>query len=197
MIGLINSGASNQFSVICSLNRLDINFKEINYPEELKECDKILFPGVGHAAQVMKNLKEHHLDQAILDFNGPYLGICLGMHLLFLKTQEGPTEGMGAINSTIKKFPNTSEFHIPHMGWNQVRTTEPKDPLFKEIPDQSYFYFAHSFFAPLGTYSSSKVVETHNEFCVSLKQDQRWAVQFHPEISGPQGLQIFKNFEDI
>jgi len=191
MIAIINYDAGNLASVSNALDRLDEKYIVSNKPEELEASDAVIFPGVGHALPAMQSLKKQGLDHFLKETDKPVLGICLGMQLLFESSEEGDTEGLGIIPGKLKKFDETRD-KVPHMGWNTF--TETTDcPLLNGISTRQYFYYVHSFYAPVNEYS---LASCHyiNDFCAVVGKDNVMGVQFHPEKSGTTGSLLLQNF---
>jgi imidazole glycerol phosphate synthase glutamine amidotransferase subunit len=162
----------------------------------IAKASRIIFPGVGNFSKAMSELKKrkilHTLKEKIGD-GTPFLGICLGMQLLLETSQEAPgIKGLGVIKGKVKKF-SSKNLIVPHMGWNQVKAK--KNKLFKGVSNNSFFYFAHSYYCE--PKDKKVILSTTNyglEFASSLYKDNVWAVQFHPEKSQQLGLKVFSNF---
>lgn len=191
MIALIHSKVGNLASVSNALNRLDANFITTNDKDELDDADAVIFPGVGHAYSAMESLENNDLVSWFRNTNKPVLGICLGMQLLFESTEEGDTEGLGVIPGRLKKFDST-ENKVPHMGWNTFSDLNPH-PLLKGISTDNYFYFVHSYYAPVNEYTLAKCSYI-NDFTAVVGRDNYMGVQFHPEKSGSIGSLLLQNF---
>lgn len=191
MIAIINYEAGNLASVSNALKRLDENHIITDDPEELSNADGIIFPGVGHAAPAMKSLKKNNLDQWLKDTSLPVLGICLGMQLFYESSEEGNAKGLGIIPGTLKKF-NSETQKVPHMGWNTFSEVK-SHPLVEDLGSDHFFYYVHSFYAPIDewTVASCNYI---NEFTAVVCKDNYWGVQFHPEKSGQTGSLLLQNF---
>lgn len=189
MIAIVDYGAGNVFSVQCALERLGANSVLTKDPEVLLKAEKVLFPGVGHAKAAMEALKENGLDQVLGELSVPILGICLGMQLMCLRTQEGDTQGLGIFPVEVRNFP--SGLPVPHMGWNSLEALS--GPLFKGIAKETDFYFVHSFYAEPSPYTTA-TTEYNELFSAALEKDNYFAVQFHPEKSGAEGEKLLQNF---
>ena len=188
-IALINYRAGNLASVKNALARLGTETFDAFSASDLKNADKIIFPGVGHAFKAMQILKAANLVEAIKDFKGPVLGICLGMQLLAEISEEGPTPCLGIIPQKVEQF--RIPLKVPHMGWNTVK--HQNHPLFGGIADEAWFYFVHSYYIPVGMHSIA-TTSYHTEFTAAVAKENFFGLQFHPEKSAQNGLQILKNF---
>ncbi|PWJ44006.1 imidazole glycerol phosphate synthase subunit HisH [Sediminitomix flava] len=189
-VAIVKYNAGNVQSVIYALNRLGIDPIVTDDPDELKSADKVIFPGVGEAASAMKYLKEKNLDTVIKELTQPVLGICLGLQLLCKHSEERDTECLGIFDVEVKRFPS-SDLKVPQIGWNRV--FDLKSPLFKDVDENSYVYFVHSFYAAM---SDNTIAQTDyaTNFSASLSKDNFHAVQFHPEKSSTVGSKILENF---
>jgi glutamine amidotransferase len=188
-IGLVDYGAGNSRSVSNALRRLGVGALISADPEVLNQTDKLIFPGVGEARSAMERLSRAGVLEWLRETSQPFLGICLGMQLLFDRSTERATECLGVLPGTIELFQSAK---VPHMGWNTVEH-DATDPLLSEIPSGSHFYFVHSYFAPTGPFTLG-TTEYGATFSSAVRHRTRWGVQFHPEKSGPVGLQLLKNF---
>jgi len=191
-IKIVHYNAGNIASVKNALRRLRVTAGLAAYPEELAEADKLIFPGVGHARPAMEVLKQQGMDQAIREFKGPVLGICLGMQLMAASSEEGNMRGLGIFNEEIKRF--AGDLKIPHMGWNSLY--QLNGPLFKGVAENSYVYFVHSYYMPQSKQSIA-LCSYEQPFTAAISRDQFFGLQFHPEKSGKPGMQILKNFIDL
>lgn len=195
-IGIINYGAGNIFSLKSALDRLGIAYGMVNTETDLQQYDRYIIPGVGHAGAAMTKLQQTGLVPAIKALKKPTLGICVGMQLLTAYSEEGDANLLNLFPIKTLKFPNQDTYKVPHTGWNQV-FTEKENPLFKNIPAGSHFYFVHSYFIEYDrsfTLSSTNYI---NKFSASIWHDNFYGVQFHPEKSGPYGETLLKNFSNI
>ncbi len=192
-IGLIAYRGGNVRSIRSALESLGVEVVYSRDPQELSSCAGLIFPGVGAAASAMEDLQASGLDKWIPTWARPFLGICLGMQLLCAYSEEGGVPGLGVFPLRVERFQKAPR--IPHMGWNTVEVSEGEE-LFSGIPSQSYFYFVHSYRAPLSEYTIGRA-EYGEVFSAALRRDNFWGVQFHPEKSGKTGLQILSNFAQI
>lgn len=200
-VAIIKYNAGNVQSVLYALQRLDTNARVTDDVDEIISADKVIFPGVGNAASAMEYLKEKKLDELIVSLKQPVLGICLGLQLLCSSSEEGNTKCLGIFDSEVKKFDdsvfqnkNLVPVKIPHMGWNTI--DELSSPLMNGVPENSYVYFVHSYYAEL---SSETIATTDyiNTFSAAMHKNNFYGVQFHTEKSGLTGEQILKNFLNI
>ena len=196
-IAIIKYNAGNVQSVLYALQRLGVNAVVTDDPEEIKEADKVIFPGVGNASSAMEHLKKTGLDKLIISLKQPVLGICLGLQLLCKKSEEGETKCLGIFDVEVKKFENSfqsensSSFKIPHMGWNTV--SKLRSPLFSGVKENAFVYFVHSYYAEL----SPQTIATTDyiiPFSAAIQKDNFYGVQFHTEKSADAGIQIISNF---
>jgi imidazole glycerol-phosphate synthase subunit HisH len=196
LIGIIDYGAGNIRSVSNALNRLNVQHFISNNHLELDKAEKLIFPGVGEARSAMDALVCSGLTNWLKQVNVPFLGICLGMQLLFNHTTERSTDCLGLLAGTNERFNSArSVLKVPHMGWNQVQH-KGNCPLFDGIISGEHFYFVHSYYAPLVP-ATIGVTDYGVQFTSALKQKNYYGVQFHPEKSGRMGLQLLKNFVEL
>ena len=191
-VAVIKYNAGNIQSVRIALERLSLTPKVTDDPDIITRSDKVIFPGVGEASSAMEYLKERDLDQLLLNLKIPVLGICLGLQLMCHHSEENDTECLGIFDTTVRRFPPGDK--VPHMGWNTVCNL--KGALFKDIPENSFVYFVHSYFAEM----IPTVIASTNyilDFACALEKDNYFAVQFHPEKSGLIGEKILKNFLEL
>jgi glutamine amidotransferase len=186
-VTIIDYGAGNVFSVASAFRRLGIEPLLTADEEDIRSSDRVIFPGVGHAAPAMEQLKQSGLDLLIPQLKQPVMGICLGMQLMCKNSEEGNTQGLNIFEDTsVVKFDDTLK--IPHMGWN---TIECANGLLSGL--DSDVYFVHSFYAPMSMYTSS-TCNYSVPFSASLEKDNFLGCQFHPEKSGKAGEEILKRF---
>jgi len=192
MIAIINYGAGNTKSIKFALDRIGFDSILTNKAEEIKRADKVIFPGVGEASSAMLELKKYGLEKLIPELKQPVLGICLGMQLMCEYSEEGDTNCMGIFPIKVKRF--ETALKVPQMGWNTINKL--KSDLFKNIAENEYTYFVHSFYAPKNEYT---IAETEYDivFSSAIQKDNFYATQFHPEKSSDIGEQILKNFITI
>ena len=207
MIAVIDYGVGNLFSLLSSLNYVGLDTKLTNNIEEIKNAKGIILPGVGAFRDAIGNLEKYGLKETLINEakNGkPFLGICLGMQMLFEKSYEyGEYEGLGLINGTveeIKKYiPENSDLKIPHMGWNSLIINErfKDDKILKDIDNNEYVYYVHSYFAKTDTKNIVAYSEYGTKISGIVKNENVYGMQFHPEKSGDTGLKLLKNWGEL
>jgi imidazole glycerol-phosphate synthase subunit HisH len=190
---IVKYNAGNIQSVLFALERLGVEASVTDDADELMSADKVIFPGVGAARSAMDSLKEKGLDKVIKKLKQPVLGICVGMQLLFEHSEESDTECLGIIPAKVKLFAPTLKgaIKVPQIGWNDIYNL--KTDLFKDVPEHSYIYYVHSFYAEMNPYC----IGTSNygiEYCSAVQKDNFYGVQFHTEKSAKAGEKILKNF---
>jgi len=193
MIAIVKYNAGNVRSVQNALHRLGVDAVVTDNPEQLRNAEKVIFPGVGEASTAMQYLRERGLDEVLKNLHQPFLGICLGLQLMCEHSEEGDTDCLGIFNERVKRFPTAKE-KIPHMGWNNC--SELKNPLFKGISTADDFYFVHSYYAELGTQTTAQC-NYILPFSAALEKDNFHAVQFHPEKSAEIGQLLIQNFLEL
>ena len=201
MIGIIDYDAGNIRSVEKALSYLGEKTVVSRDPDILKSVEKVILPGVGSFGQAMENLHRYELVPVIRDMiedGKPFLGICLGLQLLFESSEESPgAEGLGILKGKILKIPSSPGLKIPHMGWNSLQL-QNNGRLFRNIPQDTYVYFVHSYYLQAQEPEIVKAVTGYGtEIHASVEKDNVFACQFHPEKSGKYGLEILKNFAEL
>lgn len=195
MIGIVDYGAGNIKSVKNSLDFAGAKFKEVKFAEDIKGCDKLILPGVGAFSDAMRNLKSLSLDEAIREFvksGRDFLGICLGMQLLFDSSDEfGYSQGLGILKGKVVKF--NTELKVPHMGWNTIKFMR-ETPLNRRLDEFAYFYFVHSYHVICDEKITLGVSEYGYEFTSCVNADNIYGIQPHPEKSHKFGIKVIKNF---
>ena len=191
MIGLVDYDGGNVRSVANALQNLGVDFVLSADPEKLNAADGLILPGVGAAPGAMESLKQRNLVGLLQGCKKPLLGICLGMELLLSHSDEGDIPCLGVLPGTVKRFDQRAE-KVPHMGWNQVEFTR-ENPLANHLPENPYFYFAHSLYVPVDD-ATSAVTSCGMLFASMVQKENFYGVQFHPEKSGPDGLTLLNNF---
>lgn len=192
MIVIINYGTGNLHSVKKAFEMFGNNVIVSDKGKDIIKADKIVLPGVGHFKDAIMKMKTSGLFETLIEIkNKPFLGICLGMQLLFESSEEGNINGMGLFKGRVKRFPNSLK--VPHIGWNTVRFKP--HPIFDEIPQNSWFYFLHSYY-PVPDEDITMGVTDYGdiEFASFVLKDNIIGCQFHPEKSGKIGLKLIENF---
>jgi imidazole glycerol-phosphate synthase subunit HisH len=192
-ICILQYNAGNVFSVASALDRLGAQYAITDNHEAILSADKVIFPGVGEASTAMSYLREKQLDLLIPQLKQPVLGICLGMQIMCKHSEEGNTECLGIFDNAVLKFKSEQQ-KIPHMGWNHLNALQ--SPLFKDIIDEYFVYFVHSYYAEL---SKDTVAQSDYilPFSAALQKNNFYGVQFHPEKSSKTGSQIIQNFLNL
>ena len=189
---IVQYNAGNIQSVLYALERLGVAATVTDDPAMIQAADKVIFPGVGEASTAMAYLKERNLDQLIVALKQPVLGICLGMQLMCKHSAENDTNCLGIFDEQVLAFKATEVgTKVPQIGWNTV--TNLKTELFNEVPENSYTYFVHGFYAGLGdnTIATTDYIQPYSS---GLHKNNFYGVQFHPEKSAAVGEQIIQNF---
>ncbi len=199
MIGIIDTGICNLSSLSNALIFLNIKFISSNKADELKKCQKFILPGIGTFGEGMDRLKKNSLDEFINDqiINKKYLlGICLGMQLLMSRGFEnGKHDGLDLIKGDVLKLKKDKLIRVPHIGWNEIDATNNKILILKNIKSKSNFYFIHSYAVNLNEkILSCNTTHGHNNFTSVVNKNKIFGVQFHPEKSQTNGLNVIKNF---
>jgi glutamine amidotransferase len=205
MIAIVDYGMGNLRSVHKALEQVGVEARVTSDPHEVKAAAKIILPGVGAFKDCMRNLEERRLIEPItgsIEEGKPFLGICLGLQLLFEESDEfGPHEGMGILLGRVTRFPQgiqdpetNQPLPIPHMGWNTIGIKK-ETPLIAGIESNSFFYFVHSYYAiPRDPRDIAATTSYGIEFACAVQHENIYAVQFHPEKSQEIGLQLLRNF---
>ena len=189
MIAIIDYVAGNVKSVENAVRRLGFETIITSDFEEIRNAEKVIFPGVGEASTAMIYLKQKNLEKLIPTLKQPFLGICLGQQLLCDFSEEGATKCLGIFDLKVKEFPSTDI--VPHMGWNNLQKLQ--GPLFEGISEADNFYFVHSYYCEVGEFTTSEC-DYILPFSATLQKDNFYGTQFHPEKSGDVGSKILENF---
>ena len=194
-LAIIDSGGANIGSVMYALKRLGAEPVFTADEDTIRRADRVLLPGVGAAGAAMSRLKELGLLQCIRELKQPVLGICLGMQLLFEKSDEDDTGCLGIIPGTLKKMTPSEGIRVPHMGWNTTMAVNT-DPLLSGLPEKPWFYFVHSYCAPIGPATLATCL--HGEtFAAIVRHENFCGAQFHPERSARGGARLLANFLEM
>ncbi len=201
MVAIIDYGAGNLRSVQKACQFVGAQAEITADPKQIIAADHVILPGVGAFGDCMRNLHATGLTETVKQVaagNTPFLGICLGMQLLFESSEESPgVEGLGIFPGKITKIPKQEGYKIPHMGWNSLDFCKDS-PLFSDLPEHPFVYFVHSYYAQP---KNPDIIAAKTTYCgqlpVALSSGTVFATQFHPEKSGDIGLKILKNFLKI
>lgn len=197
MIVLVDYGMGNLRSVQKAFEVCGAKVKISSSASDIANASKIVLPGVGAFGEAMRELKKRGLVAVLkkkIEQGTPYLGLCLGLQLLFEKSDEGRTPGFGVIKGSVKRF--KGNYKIPHMGWNNLKLGRSSGAILKSAKEKDYFYFVHSYFAEPKDKSVIAATTSYGgkEFCSAIAKGNLFATQFHPEKSQAAGLKIIKNF---
>lgn len=201
MIAIVDYGMGNLRSVQKALQHVGYDdVRIVASPGDVADADRLILPGVGAFADAMTHLGERGLTEPVLEFarsGKPFLGICLGMQLLFDRSEEdGDHAGLGLIAGAVRLFrPDDPNLKVPHMGWNALEFRQPDNPLLTGIPDGAKTYFVHGYYCdPDDPSVVATTTDYAGDFCSSLHKDNLYAAQFHPEKSQRVGLKMLANF---
>jgi imidazole glycerol-phosphate synthase subunit HisH len=197
MIAIINYGLGNVKAFATVYKNLNIPAKIVSHADDLGGIDKVILPGVGAFDFAMERLEKsgmrNSLDDIVLNKKIPVLGICVGMQMMGISSEEGSLPGLGWINGVVKRFRNESMF-IPHMGWNNV-IPKRENALFSGLDEDSHFYFLHSYYFKCHVEENViAVTDYFGEFDSAVKAENVYGVQFHPEKSHEWGIKLLENF---
>lgn len=194
-LSIIKYNAGNIQSVLNALDRLGLSAAVTDNPEEIRSSDKVIFPGVGEASSAMASLQQAGLDQLIPTLTQPVLGICVGMQLLCAHSEENSVDCLGIVPVQVKKFlaghSPEGRIKVPQMGWNTIYDLH--SPLFSNIPDGSYIYNVHSYYAEVDEHTIARC-SYGVEYAAAVQKDNFYGVQFHTEKSAEIGDRIIENF---
>ena len=201
MIAIIDYGAGNIQSVYKALKYVGCDCIVTNDKDEIMKAEGAILPGVGSFGNSMDNMNENGITETVREFiktKKPFLGICLGLQLLFPESEESPgVKGIDIFKGTVTKIPDGEGLKIPHMGWNSIKLLK-KDGIFKGIKDNSYVYFVHSYYLNA---ENKDIVAAQTKYGVTIdaavSYENVTATQFHPEKSGEVGLQMLRNFAEM
>lgn len=203
MMVIVDYGMGNLKSVQNAFAKVGYKTVITDDPNQIKKASALVLPGVGAFRDAIKSLKAKKIDKELIkaiEAGKSFLGICLGMQLLFSFSEEGGLfRGLNIISGKVKRFPDSVK--CPHLGWNKIKFTynsNNTNPIFRDIPDESYFYFVHSYYCEV---DNQKIIYSTTDygsaFPSSIWKDNLFGVQFHPEKSSKQGLKILKNFGEL
>ena len=190
---IVKYNAGNTQSVIYALERLGVNAIVTDVEEEIRGADRVIFPGVGEASTAMNYLRQRNLDKVIASLAQPVLGICVGMQLLCMHSEENNVDCMGVFDVKVKKFENKNGRNekIPQMGWNNIY--DLKSGIMKNVKEKDFVYFVHSFYAPICAHTIA-TTDYIQPFSAALQKENFYALQFHTEKSSDAGALILSNF---
>lgn len=199
VIAVIDYDMGNLHSVCKGLEKAGCLPKITDSPTELEQADAVVLPGVGAFDPAVQHLRSRGLVKPIekaIASGKPFLGICLGLQILFEGSEEGKEPGLGIVPGIVRRFRPEPGITIPHMGWNQLEVTQPPSPLWRQLPFQPWVYFVHSYYVDPTDPQIRAATITHGTQTVTaaIAQNNLTAVQFHPEKSSTNGLQILSNF---
>lgn len=192
-ITIVKYNAGNIRSVLYALERIGVTAEVTDDHDRLRAADKVIFPGVGEASSAMKYLKAHGLDEVLKNLQQPVLGICLGMQLMCAYSEENDTPCLGIFDEQVKLFrpASVNEYKVPQIGWNNIYDLQTA--LFSGVPENSYCYFVHGYYAALGAHTIA-TADYVQPYSAALHKNNFYGVQFHPEKSAAVGEQILRNF---
>ena len=204
-VAIVKYNAGNIYSVVNALRRMGIEPLLTDDAELLQKADRVMFPGQGHAAEAMEYLKARRLDEVIRDLKQPVFGICVGQQLLCKHSEEGDVDCIGIFDTDVKRFkPEKHEDKVPCMGWNEIDVRGEKlevrdyqvSPLMEGLGEHPYVYFVHSYYVPVCEHTIA-VADYILPYSASMRKDNFYTCQFHPEKSGKVGERIIKNFLEL
>ena len=200
MISIVDYGMGNLRSVSKAFETQGYAAHITSSPDEIRNANGLVLPGVGAFGECMANLERHGLVEPIKEYissGKPFLGICLGFQILFETSEESPgVSGLGHFKGKVVRFPDFGEkrIKVPQMGWNRINF-QPGSPVLNNIPEGTWFYFVHSYYVKPESNGLSVITSNYGiEFAAAVEKDNIFACQFHPEKSGQQGLELVKNF---
>lgn len=189
---IIDSGGANLASLLFALERLGSTGTVTTDRQVIMGAARVILPGVGAAGDAMRRLRLAGLDRLLPELSQPVLGICLGMQLLFKRSEEGQADGLGVLPDTVQRLRAEPGRPVPHMGWNRLQRLRD-DPLMEGIRDQDYVYFVHSY-AVQACDSTVATTDYGERLSAVVRQGNFWGAQFHPERSGAAGARVLANF---
>ncbi len=201
MIAIVDYQMGNLRSVQKAFERSGHQAEITSDPQQIATASKIVLPGVGAFADAIAEMRRRDLVTVVkdsIDAGKPFLGICLGLQMLFeTGYEDGEHEGMGILAGEVRRFDLPPEYKVPHMGWNQLQFVH-RPPIFEGVADNAHFYFVHSYYAAPADRSVVAIeAEYHQPFCAAVWRDNLFATQFHPEKSQQDGLRVLKNFAEL
>ena len=199
VIAVVDYDMGNLHSACKGLEKAGATTKVTDLPADIERADAVVLPGVGSFDPAVQHLRSRGLEEPIkqaIASGKPFLGICLGLQILFDSSEEGTEPGLGIVAGTVRRFRSEPEITIPHMGWNELEFTQPKSPLWQQLSHSPRVYFVHSYYVDPVDPNIRAATVTHGSQTVTaaIARDNLMAVQFHPEKSSTTGLQILSNF---
>lgn len=168
-------------------------------PNKIRDAHAVVFPGQGAAGQCMANLRQNGLDEVVIErikSGKPFMGVCVGLQLMLTNLEENHTTGLSVLQGEVPRF-RSDTLKVPQIGWNQVKQVGNQSILWEDVPDNSYFYFVHSYYVVPAASEQPYIIGTTDygvDFCSAIARDNWFATQFHPEKSGALGLKVYGNF---
>jgi glutamine amidotransferase len=193
---VLDLGVGNTASMLFALERLGESPRLTADPVVLAEADRIVFPGVGSARFAADRIAALGVADTLREFPRPLLGVCLGMQILYARSEEGDAEGLGLLTAEVRRLTAAPDRPVPHMGWNRLSRDRPDDPLLEGVPEDAFVYFVHGYAAPVGEETAASA-EYGVPFSAVVRRGSVCGCQFHPERSGGAGARILKNFLDL
>lgn len=199
VIAVVDYDMGNLHSVCKGLEQVGATAQITDQPDVILNADAVLLPGVGSFDPAVQHLRERQLEEPIrvaIASGKPFLGICLGLQILFEGSEEGQEPGLGIVPGYVRRFQSEPGLTIPHMGWNQLQVVQPEAKIWQQLPDPAWVYFVHSYYVD-PTYPQVKAATVQHgsqSITAAIAFDQVTAVQFHPEKSSTTGLKILANF---
>ena len=192
---VVDIGVGNTASMVLALERLGAGPRLSGEAACIAEAERLIFPGVGAAGFAAARIEDLGLNDVLRRFDRPLLGVCLGMQLLFERSEEGDAPGLGRLAGTVKRLEPSPERPSPHIGWNRL-SKRKDDPLLEGVEDGAYVYFVHGYAASI-TAATVASCSYGQSFSAVAREGQAWGCQFHPERSGSVGARILRNFLDL
>ena len=190
-VAVVDSGGANISSVLHALARLGVESEFTHDPDAIRSADRVILPGVGAAGYAMDVLRRYGLVEVIRGLTQPVLGICLGMQLLFESSEEDNAEMLGLVPARLERLTESEGLRVPHMGWNAIETT--RDDALTRGLDGKWFYFVHSYAAPVGPWTLAES-EHGQAFSAVVRHENFYGAQFHPERSATAGAELLRRF---
>ena len=189
---LVEAGGTNIGSLRYALARLGVEAQLTADAGRIRAASHVILPGVGAAGPGMRLLREAGLVEVLCGLRQPVLGVCLGMQLLFERSEEGDTECLGLLPGAVSRLPERAGLRVPHMGWNRLQVLA-RDPLLADLDDPAFAYFVHSYAAPVGAYTLASA-DHGGAFSAVVRRGNICGMQFHPERSAAAGARLLRNF---